>query len=500
VTNEATLPEWEIEEAVAWKPDLLSIDWATKLTVVARQRYLTRLGRYIDLLLSSGDNNYIIVELKADRVEDPKIVTDQAVPYRFALAREMGVAPDTIQCVLASPAGFSEEVVQECQRHNVLPRTLDLGGLRAAHPRDTLLAYLSGMERTVLTKMRSRREHLLKSAGLNPDTNMMNSSVRKWVTEQLHDESGFMQMATAFKLVSDRAPIMAHEIWTESNGRLESLEDMWFWMFYSVLDRRANAATFVKARHILIEKELFLPYDLVKYEKNNGEEATLEFLVRCLETGGFPLSGDSKLGKSARPKSILDAAKLLSAHSYDFRKWLTEVLAKNGRNGAKAFDDIWSELVLGVYGVGPRIASQFIRGMVMKGPWQLPLTDRRLLEKSRFNLYFAGPDRFCLVLHTRSFESELAEFADKFLDGNKAIVSHVLWYVRKRYESDKIPTCWECPFAGFCSYYLKIGHQRAPPLDSLVPTSTEERKHADVNLEQFLDEGSPPNSPVSGSP
>jgi hypothetical protein len=228
---------------------------------------------------------------------------------------------------------------------------------------------------------------------------------------------------------------------------------------------------------------------LIAYDKENGETATLDFMVRCLQADGFPLSGDSKLGKRARPKSILDAAKLLAKHSYDFRKWFTEVLTKNGQDGARAFDDIWLELVQGVYGVGPRIASQFVRGMVLKGPWRLPLTDRRLLEKSPFNAYFAGPDRFCLVLHSRDYESKLAEFADRYLKGNKAIVSHVLWYVRKRYESDKIPACWECPIAGFCSYYLKIGHERAPRIESLVSASTEEKRHDNTNLERYLDRG-----------
>lgn len=504
VTNQATLPEWEIEEALAWKPELLSFDWAMKPTVVARQRYLSRLGRFIDLLLSSGNDNYIVVELKADRVEDPKIVIEQVVPYRLALAREMGVASSTIQCVLASPLGFSREVLLECQRNNVLPKMLDLEALRTAHPeyKNTLLAYLSGLERAVFAKVRARREHLLKSAGLEPDAEGMDASVKKWVTEQVHDELSLSQMAASFKLVSNRAPIMAHEVWTESDGHLESLEDMWFWLFYSVLDRRANAATFVKARRILTEKRLFLPYDLIAYERKLGETATLEFLAQCLQAEGFPLSGDSKLGKIARPKSILDAAMLLNKYSYDFRKWFTEALEKNERDRAKTFDDIWSELVTGVYGVGPRIASQFVRGMVLKGPWQLPLTDRRLLEKSPFNSYFSGPDRFCLVQHSRDYESDLAGFADRYLEGNKAIVSHVLWYVRKRYESDKIPACWECPMAGFCSYYLKIGHQRTPRFEPSVPAKTEEKKRDTVNLEHYLCQVSPsdPLQPVSVSP
>lgn len=487
VITEATLPEWEIEEAVAWKPDLLNAGWAAKPVVVARQRYLGRLGRYIDLLLSTGENKYAIVELKADRVEDPRIVTEQIVAYRLALAQEMGVEPEEIQCVLASPLGFSEEVLSECRKHDVLPKMLDLGSLRVAHPKNTssLLAYLSGAENVAFTKTRARREQSLRSAGLAPDSSMMDASVRKWVSQQLHDEVGLSQLALVCRHVSSWAPIMAHEIRTESTGRLESLEDMWFWLFYSVLDRRANASTFVKARRILMEEGIFLPYDLLEYERRHGEMATLEFMIRCLQTGGFPLSGDSKLGMRARPKSILDAAKLLSNYHYDFRKWLAEVLSRNGGDQLSAFEDIWSELVRSIYGVGPRIASQFIRGMVLKGPWQLPLSDTRLLERTSFNIYFAGRDRFCLVRHSGEYESGLAEFADRFLQGNKATISHVLWYVRKRYESDKIPACWECPFAGFCSYYLKIGHQRSPPLTPRS-SSLEKTEDSKANLDAFF--------------
>jgi hypothetical protein len=319
---------------------------------------------------------------------------------------------------------------------------------------------------------------------------MMDASVRKWVTEQSHDEVGLSQMALAFKLVTARAPIMAHEIWTESTGNLESADDMWFWLFYSVLDRRANASTFVKAKRILVEQGIFLPYDLIAYEGSHGEEATLDFMVECLETRGFPLSGDSTLGKRARPKSIRDAAKLLTNYSYDFRKWLRDALARNRGNEAEAFNDVWSELARSVYGVGPRIASQFIRGMVLKGPWRLPLSDERLLERSSFNLYFAGPDRFCLIQRSRDYESSLAEFANKFLAGNKAIVSHVLWYIRKRYESEKVPACWECPLAGFCSYYLKVGHQRGPRPDSSFSLTAGRIKDSDTNLDVYLGQSS----------
>lgn len=107
-----------------------------------------------------------------------------------------------------------------------------------------------------------------------------------------------------------------------------------------------------------------------------------------------------------------------------------------------------------IYGVGPRITSQFIRGMVLKGPWKLPLTDDKLLEKCRFNVRFAGKARLGLIKSEESYYHDLGKFADEYLDGNRAIISHVLWYIRKKYCDQKI-LCEECKLAGYCNYFLR---------------------------------------------
>jgi hypothetical protein len=91
--------------------------------------------------------------------------------------------------------------------------------------------------------------------------------------------------------------------------------------------------------------------------------------------------------------------------------------------------------------------------MVLKGPWKLPLTDNNFLEKCDFNIRFAGKTRLCIVEKEEDYYSDLRKFSDEYLGGNKAIISHVLWYIRKKY-CNRIPSCKDCVVAGYCKYYL----------------------------------------------
>jgi endonuclease III len=43
----------------------------------------------------------------------------------------------------------------------------------------------------------------------------------------------------------------------------------------------------------------------------------------------------------------------------------------------------------------------------------------------------------------------LSEFADNFLGGNRGIIAHVLWYIRKRY-CNRPPKCNECELSKYC--------------------------------------------------
>jgi hypothetical protein len=44
---------------------------------------------------------------------------------------------------------------------------------------------------------------------------------------------------------------------------------------------------------------------------------------------------------------------------------------------------------------------------------------------------------------------ELGKFADEYLDGNRGIIAHVLWYIRKRYCHGS-RACDECPLFYSC--------------------------------------------------
>jgi len=92
--------------------------------------------------------------------------------------------------------------------------------------------------------------------------------------------------------------------------------------------------------------------------------------------------------------------------------------------------------------------------MVLKSSWNLPLTDDKLLEKCKFNIRFASKMRLGLIEDESSYYSDLGKFADEYLDGNRAIISHALWYIRKRYCDKKI-MCDDCRLAGYCGYFLK---------------------------------------------
>src|SRR5207245_3262128 len=215
-----------------------------------------------------------------------------------------------------------------------------------------------------------------------------------------------------------------------------------------------------------------------------GERAAVQKIHDILAESSFALMKDSVLGDLAGSKSIVDAAVLMREYDYDFGKWYALVMSRCNSNGHQAFRLVWSEIQEKIYGAGPRIASQFVRGMVLKGPWVLPLTDDSLLEESEYNVTFAGPHRFSLVEGKNDYRTGLSDFADKYLDGNRAIVSHVLWYIRKSV-CDKQPLCFECPMAGFCTYYLKSGYSLTP-LNQPTPRNARNSGGKQIAMSDFI--------------
>ena len=215
------------------------------------------------------------------------------------------------------------------------------------------------------------------------------------------------------------------------------------------MDRRANAATFVKAKEALEKKRVFAPYKIVELIKNKGERAALNKIANILEDYRFPLLNDNVMGKLAFPKSIVHASKFMSCYSYDFMRLYEDSVKAYEGSLSEARDSIWRDLQKNIYGVGPRIASQIIRGLVLKGPWRFPLDDNQFLEKCRFNVWIAGETRLGLIKDEGDYYEQLGKFADDFLDGNRGIIAHVLWYIRKRY-CNRPPKCNECTLASYC--------------------------------------------------
>jgi hypothetical protein len=137
---------------------------------------------------------------------------------------------------------------------------------------------------------------------------------------------------------------------------------------------------------------------------------------------------------------------------------LYETYVKNYQGDLKkARDNIWKDFQKNIYGVGPRIASQIIRGLTLKGSWNFLLDDNKFLEKCRYNIWMAGESRLGLIKEESEYDEKLGSFADKHLNGNRGIIAHVLWYIRKRY-CNRPPKCHECPLNKHClrtSAFLK---------------------------------------------
>ncbi len=447
------LPEWEIEEAVVNSPGLAEIPGSlTGLKIIARQEYLPSINGYIDLLARAA-NRYVIVEIKSGIVKTSSPIRDQLLVYTKAFCKERNQSPTNVVGVLLAQ-DFRKGVREFAESNGVYLKKIAWEDIVASRP--------TGKAGIVTLKGYERTNHLISLRHGAPGKNMEErspdindyASASRWAEDEVHDSRGLEDLAKLFNHISERAPIMAHQVWADEDTGIQDSRDAWFWLFYSVLDRRSNAALFIRARVILEECGLFFPNQIVRQVKKTGYESVARTVRRVLRSSNFPLLVDSVRGEAAFPSSILDAALLVSKYDFDFMKWYGSHLEQAEHDPQEACLNIWNELRAEVYGVGPRIASQFIRGMVLKGFWDFPLTDSRFLEKNTYNLRFAGETRLGLLEDPAKFEEVLGQFADSFLDGNKAVVSHVLWYLRKRF-CDRALRCFECPFKGHCHFYRK---------------------------------------------
>lgn len=118
---------------------------------------------------------------------------------------------------------------------------------------------------------------------------------------------------------------------------------------------------------------------------------------------------------------------------------------------AQAWQDLWRDLADNIYGLGYRSTSQFIRGMVLRSNWILPSDDDRFVESGEHNIRIAS--KLGLIAQPSEYKTQLSKMAADYLDGNRGIIAHALWVIRKRYCNRKIldkPECYGCPLLNYC--------------------------------------------------
>ncbi len=444
------IPEWQLQEVLAANPRQLEIHSRFEgLRLIDQQRYLPTTGGYIDLLLKTKTpGGLLIVEIKADPLLDTKAAA-QALDYKHGVATDLRIDPSAIHCMVAAPAVL-EGLERTYEEMGVAVRVLDYRTLLGVRP--DARSRLPGKEDGRFDLLSRRRRGILDLVGSRRPVSQ--GSVRRWIGGGIHDQNALKQVAAVIRYLSDQASLFSHEVRLSSSS-LDTFDRQWFWFFYSAMDRRGNAALFIKAKERLVSRNLFSPRDIKRFVVEQGEEHALKQLTEELSGAGLPLVVDLKFGRRSLAKSIIDAALVTSDFECNFATMLEALRGQCDGGDLGKFVVRWIQQ--SVYGMGPRSAAQFVRGMVLKGPWRLELDDTVFLENTKYNALFAGPAR--LSIANEDYVREAGEFADEYLDGNRGILSHALWYIRKRY-CDKVPLCPECPVAGYCSYFRSHGTSR----------------------------------------
>lgn len=448
------LPEWQIQEVLATNPKPLEVPGRFEgIRVKREQRYLPSIGRYIDLLCTTRKpRGWLIVEIKAEAVtsRDP---IDQALDYRSAFVKELRLFETDVQCMVAAPGHPSPEAERLSISEGVILRDLDLGLLldSARRPKSPGLVHSPEYRRASVSDRRTRTLREIDGAR-KPSS----GSIETWLTQGVHDSNGLGEMGKVLRNLSDSAPIFAHEVGS-GPSRLDTPSAQWFWLFYSALDRRGNAALFIRARQRLEREGLFDPLALQNLVEQLGEPAARRRITSLLQEAEVPLVVDLHFGRESLAQSVIDASKFVVDND-GFEEMGVAWRAACAESGEDLGHHAVRSVQKAVYGMGPRSAAQFVRGMVLKGPWTMDLRSPVFLENTKYHGLFAGRAR--LSIANDDYPKEGGAFADLYLDGNRGVLSHALWYVRKRF-CDKVPLCGECPMAGYCAYFRRVGSAQA---------------------------------------
>jgi len=462
--QESIYPEWEIEEAIVRNPSIiLNNDDFKDFSFYERQRILPS-GIRLDLLFKDQRGTYLIIELKGVYITDKDNVLDQILSYKHELSKWKGIPESQILCMVASPKGAENSVIHGLRNQDVTFVWIDEKKISTFLPKmNDIIKYSIELDGKSSLSLRILQRRLNLDYGLIIENLLLKDtdryyreikSVKEWIINHCHDEESYQQIGVLFKNISNKAPIMAHEVNSKSDGLLKSDYDKWFWLFYSVMDRRANASLFVNAKKALENKDFFLPNEIVDYYNNTDENSTLFHILEILKENNYTPMSDSNLKELAIPKSILDSALLISKYDYSFNSLYQFIINNSKNNDISPLDIAWEIFSQNIYGVGDRICGQIIRGLVLKSNWDIKLDNNKMLEKNKYNLEFAGKRRFGLIDDENNYNESLGKFAELYLNGNRGIIGHILWYIRKKH-CWKVPRCDNCPLSGYCFYYLK---------------------------------------------
>lgn len=449
------IPEWEMEGIIAANPDLLAPGPDVfPVEILAQQFHLPRSGGYLDILCRFRDG-LLVVELKNEFVHDSHVITHQLKKYLTDLS-EYPEHSGSVECLLVSTHGFSPQVRELATARSVRLQVLPVNALlqKTWNIPSSSDVLLSSKKRVLQRRLGLKSlQEACKLLRRRPDGKLETDtrSVDRFFETGEHDEHALQQLGRILRALSHQAPIMAHRVFERDGHCLKNDDEKWFWVFYSVLDRRANAATFVKAREALEQCGVFRASDIVRLVKDRSYESAVRQVFQILRDSEFPLAADSAKRELAMPSSIVDAALYLARFDFSVDEMLN-FFRETETSSEDLTSRIMADLRKHIYGVGPRIAAQIVRGFCLKAGWRIDVSSPAHLERCGFNETFAGPGRLGLVSCSDSYEKELESFVKSYLGGNFAVMSHVLWFVRKRF-CRRPKRCDECPVAGFCNHF-----------------------------------------------
>lgn len=318
------IPEWEIEKAILWNPSLIEVPGILEnLLFVDNQKYIKSIGRYIDVLFKNRDK-YVIVEIKCVYIDQKSIILDQVLEYKKGLTEELGIPENDVICSLVTPSGFSDDVKALCEEKGIITKKIDVNSIISSIPKQNFLEayflkdnvnkiknqkfdfkFIKDIYFTILKKRGVSSKNFSNLTLQRSHNNLLSKefeSINTWINSDIHDDLSKNRIAKIFKEISKNAPIRAHEVNSNSDGKLIDSCDIWFWLFYSVMDRRSNAATFVKAKNALETKDLFSPSKIVKLTKEKDETTTINKITKILRDSEFPLLRDNVMGESISKK------------------------------------------------------------------------------------------------------------------------------------------------------------------------------------------------------